>query len=117
MLESYIMKKPVLIKVPRSILSLAAIFIVLVFSISVFAIQGNDDSLYSLRSQYLSSENQDDDPGCDEGSSCSIINVGTFFDTSENQFLSNYLPEKEVGLQVPFPIVSSHLKRAPPLYL
>jgi hypothetical protein len=117
MLESYTMRKPVFFKVPRSILPLAAIFIVLVFSISVFTVQGNDDGLYSLRSQYLSSENQDDDLGCDEGSSCSIINAGIFFDTPENQFLSNYLPEKEVGLRVFPSIVSSHLNRAPPLYL
>jgi hypothetical protein len=117
MLESYTMRKPVLFKVPRSILPLAAIFIVLVFSISVFTVQGNDEGLYSLRSQYLSSENQDDDPGCDEGSSCSIINAGLFLDTPENQLLSNYVSEKEVGLQVSLPIVSSNLNRAPPLYL
>jgi len=70
------MRKPVLFRVPGCILPLAAIFIAFVFLISVFAIQGNDDGLHSPGSQYLSSETQDDDPGCNKGLSPPIINAG-----------------------------------------
>jgi hypothetical protein len=110
------MRKPVLFKVPRCILPLAVIFIALVFSISVFTVQGNDDGLYSPRSQYLSSENQDDDSDLDEEGSCPDINAGIFPEIPEPQFLSDYLLEREVGLQVLPHIVSSHTNRAPPLF-
>jgi hypothetical protein len=104
-------RRSVLHKVPRRILSLTAISLALVFLVSVFAAQGDYDGVYSL-----SSENQKDDQGCDVRGPCSVISTGTFADIPETRFLSGYLLEREVGPQVSVLSVSSHLNRAPPLF-
>lgn len=109
------MRKSVLLEVPRCIFPLAAVAIILVFSISVFTIRGSDDDLYFLGPQYLSSETQDDDPDCNERGSPSIINVWTFPAIPGKHGVPDYLPEKETGLQVSPSIIFLHLNRAPPL--
>ncbi|MCX5804548.1 MAG: hypothetical protein NT010_00560 [Proteobacteria bacterium] len=108
------MKTPNLFKVLRRILPLAAIFIILIFSISVFDVQGNDDGLYFPWSQYLSSDDQDDDPGLDEGGACTDINAEMFADIPEPQLSSEHLLKREAGLQVLTCIIASHTNRAPP---
>jgi hypothetical protein len=108
------MRKQVLLRIPKYIGSLVAIFIALVFSISVCTIEGNDEGLHSLGSQYLISESQDDVLDGDEASS-SVIDTVIFPDIPEPQFVSDYLPEREVQLRVSPPVVSSGLNRAPPL--
>lgn len=115
MLETCAMRNRVLLGVAGRIRPIAAIFISLVLLVSVFSVQGNDDGMYTSRSQYLNSENQDDDQGCDGRGSCSVADTKISADIHRTQFPSDYVLEREVGLHVRSLSVSSHLNRAPPL--
>jgi hypothetical protein len=109
------MRKSVLSRVPGCLLPFTTIIILVVFSISVFTVEDNDNSLGSPGLQYLSSETQGDDPGYEERGSPSTIDAGTFFGIFEKQCSTDYLPEEEVGLQAFPPTLLSQINRAPPV--
>lgn len=108
------MRKPDILAVPKSILSLVAVLIALVFSVTAFSMQDCDGASTSTP-LFLASEGQDCDQGCDEQASCSFVNTGMLPAVSQTHFASSYLPERQEGLQISHLLVVSHFNRAPPL--
>lgn len=108
------MSKPVLFIALRRVLPFAAIFIATIFSLSVLTIQGNDDSQCYPRSQYFSSEDQDNDLGCGDDGPCSVINSALLADIPGPEHLASYLSEREVELSLQATIISLLFNRAPP---
>jgi hypothetical protein len=109
------MTKPSDFKTQKSVFSLAALFIALLFLIAVFPAVADDNDPYRVNSLYLSSESQDDDPGHDESCACPIVCVEAVAGIPATRLFWYYLDRKEAGLHTSFVCLSSRLNRAPPL--
>lgn len=108
------MEKHVFLGVPKHAVSLAAILITFFFSIATVTTDSNDDSLYSRKSQYLSSESQDDVPKDDNQAPFRAIGVTIFPGLPERQLSLDYLLEGELRLRLSSLVIPSRHNRAPP---
>lgn len=108
------MEKQIFLRVPKHIVSLAAVLITFFFSIAAFTTGSNDEGLYFLTSQYLSSEGQDAGPPGDDQAPSRTVGVVIFSTIPENQPSSDYRLEGELRLRLSSIVISSQRNRAPP---